>query len=215
LFVGYGTQKRSDLTGLCRSVTPQVEQTPITSLEQTLQGAAPGVIVSNRIQRNRAVAFPSASRRLLDGRQPTSRCTSSMDSRREQSKLEQPNGRRSRCHCDRARQSLATINANDIASIEILKDASATSIYGARGANGVIIITTKRGAPGSPKFTLDTYTGTQNIAKRYDILNAKEFAQFAKRMAQAQTTPTTPFPNVDTISNRHERQDEIFRLRRC
>ncbi|MEP6733752.1 MAG: TonB-dependent receptor [bacterium] len=209
--VGYGTQKRSDLTGSVASVTPQVEQTPITSLEQTLQGAAPGVIVSTassapgggisiRIRGGSSMAGSNEPLYIIDGfpveNNPMS--SSPTDGGRDASVTVPANP-------------LATINANDIASIEILKDASATSIYGARGANGVVIITTKRGAPGAPKVTLDTYSGIQNVAKRYDILNATEFAQFANAWAQAQTTPTTPFPNVDSIGVGTNWQDQIFR----
>ncbi|MDB4914787.1 MAG: TonB-dependent outer membrane protein SusC/RagA [Gemmatimonadetes bacterium] len=209
--VGYGTQKRSDLTGSVASVTPHVEQTPITSLEQTLQGAAPGVIVSTassapgggisiRIRGGSSMAGSNEPLYIIDGfpveNNPNS---SSPTSGGRDSTVVAP------------ANPLATINANDIASIEILKDASATSIYGARGANGVIIITTKRGAPGAPKVSLDTYTGQQTIAKRYDILNAKEFAQFANAWAQAQTTPTTPFGNVDSVGTGTNWQDQIFR----
>ena len=208
--VGYGSQKRSDLTGSVASVTPKVEQTPITSLEQTLQGAAPGVIVSTassapgggisiRIRGGSSVTGSNEPLYIIDGFpvENDPKNSSPTDGGRDATVTVPANP-------------LATINANDIASIEILKDASATSIYGARGANGVIIITTKRGDPGAPKLSLDTYTGTQNIAKRYDLLSGKEFAQFANTWAQAQTTPTTPFANVDSVSNTSW-QDLIFR----
>lgn len=74
---------------------------------------------------------------------------------------------------------LAAINPNDIASIEILKDASATAIYGSRGANGVVLITTKRGEGARPKVAIDVYQGQQQVAKRYGLLNGTEYAQFA------------------------------------
>ena len=106
---------------------------------------------------------------------------------------------------------LASINPADIASIEILKDASATSIYGARGANGVVIITTKRGSAGKPVVALDAYTGQQAVAKRYDLLNAHQFALFANAWGAAQTTPVTPFANPDTIGVGTNWQDQIFR----
>ncbi|MEP6621358.1 MAG: TonB-dependent receptor [bacterium] len=208
--VGYGSQKRSDLTGSVASVTPKVEQTPITSLEQTLQGAAPGVIVSTassapgggisiRIRGGSSVTGNNEPLYIIDGFpvENDPKNSSPTDGGRDATVTVPANP-------------LATINANDIASIEILKDASATSIYGARGANGVIIITTKRGDPGAPKLSLDTYTGTQNIAKRYDLLSGKEFAQFANAWAQSLTTPTTPFANVDSVSDTNW-QDQIFR----
>lgn len=208
--VGYGSQRRSDLTGSVASVTPKVEQTPITSLEQTLQGAAPGVIVSTassapgggisiRIRGGSSVTGNNEPLYIIDGFpvENDPKNSSPTDGGRDATVTVPANP-------------LATINANDIASIEILKDASATSIYGARGANGVIIITTKRGDPGAPKLSLDTYAGTQSTAKRYDILDGKEFAQFANAWGQAQTTPTTPFANVDSVSNTNW-QDLIFR----
>ncbi|MEO7455944.1 MAG: TonB-dependent receptor [Gemmatimonadaceae bacterium] len=209
--VGYGTQKRSDLTGSVASVTPQVEQTPITSLEQTLQGSAPGVIVSTassapgggisiRIRGGSSVGGSNEPLYVIDG----------FPVENDPNNSSPTNGGRDPSVTVPANP-LATINANDIASIEILKDASATSIYGARGANGVVIITTKRGAPGAPKMTVDTYTGVQNIAKRYDLLNAREFALFANAWAQAQTTPTTPFGNVDSVGTGTDWQNEIYR----
>ena len=73
---------------------------------------------------------------------------------------------------------LAYINPNDIESIEILKDASATAIYGSRGANGVVLITTKRGRQGKGTVTVDSYYGSQQIANKVELLNAAEFANF-------------------------------------
>ncbi len=209
--VGYGTQKRSDLTGSVASVTPQVEQTPITSLEQTLQGSAPGVIVSTassapgggisiRIRGGSSVGGSNEPLYVIDG----------FPVENDPNNSSPTNGGRDPSVTVPANP-LATINANDIASIEILKDASATSIYGARGANGVVIITTKRGAPGAPKVTIDSYTGVQNIAKRYELLNAREFALFANAWAQAQTTPTTPFGNVDSVGVGTDWQNQIYR----
>ncbi len=208
--VGYGSQKRSDLTGSVASVTPQVEQTPITSLEQTLQGAAPGVLVSTassapgggisiRIRGGTSIGGSNEPLYIIDGfpveNDPSN--SSPTDGGRDASVVAPANP-------------LATINPNDIASIEILKDASATSIYGSRGANGVVIITTKRGSAAAPKVTLDTYTGRQTIAKRYELLNAREFAQFANAWAQSQTTPTTPFANLDSEAVGTDWQNEIY-----
>src|SRR6185369_6311844 len=179
-------------------------------LEQTLQGAAPGVIVSTassapgggisiRIRGGSSVGGSNEPLYVIDGFpvENDPRNSSPTDGGRDATVTVPANP-------------LATINANDIASIEILKDASATSIYGARGANGVIIITMKRGAPGAPKVTLDTYTGRQTIAKRYDLLNAQEYAQFANAWAQSQTTPTTPFGNIDSLGVGTNWQDQIY-----
>jgi TonB-dependent SusC/RagA subfamily outer membrane receptor len=72
---------------------------------------------------------------------------------------------------------LSTINSNDIESVDILKDVSATAIYGARGANGVVLISTKRGKSGATRVQLDTYQGIQNITKKLKMLNASQFAK--------------------------------------
>ena len=177
--VGYGTQRRSDLTGSVASVTPNVDQTPVLSLEQTLQGSAPGVMVTQassapggalsiRVRGGASVTGNNEPLYVIDGfpieNDPDNQSPS--DGGRDATTTVPSNP-------------MAALNPNDIESIEILKDASATSIYGARGANGVIIITTKHGSTTRPKFTLDSYTGTQSVAHRYDLLNGKQFAQFA------------------------------------
>ena len=209
--IGYGSQRRSDLTGAVTTVTPHVEETPITSIEQTLQGAAPGVQVTTassapgggisiRIRGGSSLTGNNEPLYVIDGfpveNDPEN--SSPTDAGRDANVTVPPNP-------------LAAINPDDIQSIEILKDASATSIYGSRGANGVVIITTKHGSGSKPRVTLDMYTGTQSIAKTYDLLNAQQFAQFANAWAQAQTTPSTPFPNVDTIGVGTNWQNLIFR----
>jgi TonB-linked SusC/RagA family outer membrane protein len=207
--IGYGTQRRSDLTGSVASVTPNVDQTPVTSLEQTLQGAAPGVVVSTassapgggisiRIRGGSSVGGSNEPLYIVDGFPIENGNASPTSGGRDSAVTVTPSP-------------LATLNANDIASIEILKDASATSIYGSRGANGVVIITTKRGVSGAPKVTLDTYTGTQSIAKRYDLLNAHDFALFANAWAANQTPALAiPYPNADTITTSTDWQDLIY-----
>src|SRR5262249_48884661 len=76
---------------------------------------------------------------------------------------------------------LNQINPNDVESVDVLKDASATAIYGARGANGVIMITTKRGTPGSMRFSYSGYTGSQSASKHIALLTADEFAKMFMR----------------------------------
>ena len=199
---GYGQQRRSDLTGAIASVTPNVDQTPVLSLEQTLQGAAPGVMVTQassapggalsiRVRGGSSVTGNNEPLYVIDGfpveNDPESQNPS--DGGREATTTVPSNP-------------LAALNPNDIESIEILKDASATSIYGARGANGVIIITTKHGQTARPHFTLDSYSGTQSVAHRYDLLNSQQFAKFANEWSANNATGvifTDPasLPNTD------------------
>lgn len=179
--VGYGTQRRSDLTGAVSSVTPNVSQTPTLSLEQTLQGAAPGVVVTQasaapgggmsiRIRGGTSVTGNNEPLYVIDGfpieNDPDAQNPS--DGGRDASTTVPSDP-------------LSALNPDDIESIEILKDASATSIYGARGANGVIIITTKHGTSAKPQFTIDSYTGMQSVAHRYHLLNATQFGDFANQ----------------------------------
>ncbi|HXT15390.1 MAG TPA: TonB-dependent receptor [Gemmatimonadaceae bacterium] len=207
--VGYGTQKRSDLTGSVASVTPNVDQTPVLSLEQTLQGAAPGVMVTQassapggalsiRIRGGSSVTGNNEPLYVIDGfpieNDPDAQNPS--DGGRDASTTVPSDP-------------LSALNPNDIESIEILKDASATSIYGARGANGVIIITTKHGQSARPRFTIDSYAGTQSVAHRYDLLNAQQFAQFVNTWSVNNGTGVL-FANPDTLPNT-DWQSLIFR----
>jgi len=89
---------------------------------------------------------------------------------------------------------LSTINPNDIESVEILKDASATAIYGARGANGVILITTKRGRNGPTRVQMETYQGVQSVTKRINMLNAAQFAKL-----ENDVYGTTIYSNPDSL----------------
>jgi TonB-linked SusC/RagA family outer membrane protein len=207
--VGYGAQRRSDLTGSVASVTPNVSQTPVLSLEQTLQGSAPGVMVTQassapggalsiRVRGGASVTGNNEPLYVIDGfpieNDPDNQSPS--DGARDATTTVPSNP-------------MAALNPNDIESIEILKDASATSIYGARGANGVIIITTKHGTTTRPKFTLDSYTGTQSVAHRYNLLNGKQFAEFANAWSAGNGTGVI-FPDPSSVTNT-DWQSLIFR----
>ena len=208
--VGYGAQRRSDLTGSVSSVKPSIEQLPVVSLEQTLQGAAAGVMVTQasaapgggmsiRVRGGSSVTGNNEPLYVIDG-MPISNdpdVASPSDGGRDATVTVPSNP-------------LATLNPDDIESIEILKDASATSIYGARGANGVILITTKKGAGGTTRFTLDTYTGTQQVAHPYKLLNAQGFASFANAWSVANGTGTI-FTDTASLGKGTDWQSEIFR----
>ena len=210
--VGYGAQRRSDLTGSVASVTPNVAQTPTQSLEQILAGAAPGVMVTQassapgaalsiRIRGGSSVTGNNEPLYVIDGfpieNDPDAQNPSDGGRNPTEPPPQVPSN------------PLAALNPSDIESIEILKDASATSIYGARGANGVIIITTKHGQSARPRFTLDSYSGSQTVAHRYHLLNAQEFAAFANAWSQANGTAVI-FANPDTLKTT-DWQSQIFR----
>lgn len=206
--VGYGTQRRSDLTGSVTSVQPNVERTPITSVEQTLQGTAPGVQVTQassapgggmsiRIRGGSSVNGSNEPLYVIDGFPVENdfATAGAGDGGRAGTTPSNP---------------LAAINPSDIASIEILKDASATAIYGSRGANGVVLITTKRGEGARPKVAIDIYSGQQVVARRYDLLNATEFARFANTWAETSNL-AQPYANPESFGVGTDWQDLIFR----
>ena len=178
--VGYGTVRKSDLTGSLAQVKgKEIDAFPATNVLQALSGRAPGVqvtqntgapgaAVSVRIRGTNSIQGSNEPLYVVDGF-PTSGSNPTI------------------------------INNSDIESIEILKDASATAIYGSRGANGVVIITTKQGKSG--KMTVD-YEGSysmQSLRKKLDLMNAKEYATFYNE--QATTDKVTPFFTQDQINS--------------
>ncbi len=163
--VGYGTQRKIETTGSIASVkASDLVQTPVANVAQGLQArvsgiqinqnsGAPGGNVSVRIRGTNSINGASEPLYVVDGIQ-----ISNGGGINDVSPL-------------------STINPNDIESVEVLKDASASAIYGARAANGVVLITTKRGRSGGTRVTFDSYYGTQKVSKTLPTLNAAEFAQ--------------------------------------
>ena len=162
--IGYGTQKKSDLTGSVTSLKAGdlTLGGTVSNAAQALQGRAAGVLVTQnskapggsisvRIRGSNSISSTNEPLYVVDGF-PTS------------------NG--------------ADINPNDIASMEILKDASATAIYGARAANGVIIITTKRGKSGKGQISYNGYAGVQNVVNPFHMLNGKQYMLLANDLYQ-------------------------------
>jgi TonB-linked SusC/RagA family outer membrane protein len=125
-------------------------------------------------------------------------------------------------------ESLSSLNTSDIESIEVLKDASATAIYGSRGSNGVVIVTTRRGATGKTRIDFNAYTGVQNLSKKVDVLNPEEYVDLAIEAIQnawvdrggSTTDPNSVRPSLYQIApyflqpdqwTRTDWQDEIFK----
>ena len=166
--VGYGTQEKRDLTGSVASVeSADIENVPTSSFDNILQGkaagvqvvqgtGAPGGGVSVRIRGNSSVSRGNSPLYVVDGVPLTN------------------TGNLSQTSAEGTTNALADINPNDIESIEVLKDASAASIYGVRGGNGVVIITTKRGQAGKAKFNLNFYRGVQQLNNGLDYIGARD-----------------------------------------
>lgn len=163
--VGYGTQRKIETTGSIASVkAADLVQTPVANIAQGLQArvagvqinqnsGSPGGNISVRIRGTNSINGSSEPLYVIDGIQVSNGGGITDVS------------------------PLSTINPNDIESVEVLKDASASAIYGARAANGVILITTKRGKNGATRVTYDGYYGSQKVNKTLDVLNASQFAQ--------------------------------------
>lgn len=164
--VGYGTQKKSQMTGAISQVSAkQITEMPLTNLGQALQGRAAGVDVSQSGSKP-----GSAPRILIRGRRSFNA------------------GNDPLYVVDGIPLSAGyeDINPNDIQSMEVLKDATATAIYGARGANGVILVTTKRGGnKGKTTVTMDTYAGASNAYSKLELFNGAEFAEYVREAYRA------------------------------
>ncbi|MFR9513373.1 MAG: TonB-dependent receptor [Rikenellaceae bacterium] len=177
--VGYGSMKKSDLTGSISSMKSEDISSPTNSnLSQMIQGQAAGVVITQtsaqpggatemRIRGLATVNASSTPLYVIDGFpiDNTNVYPSTGD-----------------IYNAPTNDPLNSINPSDIERIDILKDASATAIYGSRAANGVVLITTKGGVQGTPKVTLNSSFGIQKIANRYEFLNGSEFAQVTNEM---------------------------------
>ena len=172
--VGYGTVKKSDVTGAVTSLKrDDFNQGAITSADQLIAGKASGVqVVQNsaepgggisvNIRGSGSINASNSPLYVVDGL-PLDNSPAVTGSSANFLKSNSP------------RNPLNSINPADIQSIEILKDASATAIYGSRGANGVVLITTRNGAKGALKIDYDVYAGVQNVAHKVRLLNASEY----------------------------------------
>ncbi|GAL85068.1 hypothetical protein MYP_2296 [Sporocytophaga myxococcoides] len=206
--VGYGTQKRSDLTGSVATVSEEVLKTPVTSVDKLLQGSVsgvqvtqssgqPGGAVSIRIRGGNSINGGNEPLYVIDGfpvYNDNSDANAGVTS-------------------GGSINALASLNPSDIESIDVLKDASATAIYGARGANGVVIITTKKGKAGQNTVSYDSYYGVSKVINTIDVLtDAKQWAQL-KNDARINSgkTPYYTQGQIDSMSGGTDWQKEAFR----
>ncbi|TKC65140.1 TonB-dependent receptor [Pedobacter hiemivivus] len=177
--IGYGTQKKSDLTGSLSQVKAKdINSYPATNALQALAGRATGV----QVLQNTGAPGGGVSVRI--------RGTNSIQGSNEP--LYVIDG------FPIAGSNPSVINNSDIESMEILKDASATAIYGSRGANGVVLITTKKGKAGQNQVSFETSYGIQTLRKKMDLMNAQEYATFYNE--QAANDKLAPYFIADQIA---------------
>lgn len=204
--VGYGSQKKSDLTGSISTIgVKELKQLPSTGLEQAMQGRSAGVYITQnsgspggamsvRI-RGTGSTLTAEPLYVIDGIPIVN------DNSGTSATFETDGG-------GQYSNALTTINPNDIESIEILKDASATAIYGARGANGVVIITTKKGTAGSKSINYESYYGIQQLYKKVPVMNLREYAEYIQAV---NIGDIEELENLDLLGNGTDWQDVIFR----
>ncbi|MGI4871690.1 MAG: SusC/RagA family TonB-linked outer membrane protein [Janthinobacterium lividum] len=195
--VGYGTQQRQDVTGAVSSVNAQqIASQPVPDVSQALQGQAAGVTVTQnsgapggaggtavRVRGITSAGY-NAPLYVIDGFPLPSNDENQLNA----------------------------ISPNDIESIDVLKDASATAIYGVRAANGVVLITTKRGKAGKTSFTFDTYRGIQQVWRKLDLLNAEEYAVLNNENRIGAGLPVIPkLQNPKLLTTDTDWQSLIFR----
>lgn len=162
--VGYGVMKRSDLTGSVSSIDEKaIKQGVNTSIEQAMQGRIAGVAVTqNSGAPGGGISVQIRGINSLNGNEP----------------LYVIDGIAMSGQTSDNTSVMASLNPSDITSIEVLKDASATAIYGSRASNGVVLITTKRGQEGKAKLTYEGYMGWQRLPGKLEVMDLKEFARF-------------------------------------
>ena len=184
MVIGYGELKRKDITGAVASIPTELKAQPVASVERLLQGAIPGAIVTQtsgqpgggvsvQIRGSNSITASSDPLYVIDGF-PINNDYGIVDAGVTNGPKINP---------------LSSINSGDIESVDVLKDASATAIYGSRGANGVILITTKKGKENESSIQYDGYYGVQEVMKTLPLLTAGEWWQLRKDAA-FNTSPT-------------------------
>ena len=213
--VGYGTQSKAETTGSISTLkADEILQTPIANIAQGIQSrvagmqitqnsGSPGGSISVRVRGTNSIGGSSEPLYIVDGIQ----LDGSTDSPSAQVTLA---GNASLNLDNKSSASISplnSINPNDIESIEILKDASASAIYGSRAANGVVIITTKQGKVGATKITYDGYRGVQQVNKLVPMLNSNQFAELENEIYKTNNR----FPDPKSLGEGTNWQNIVFR----
>jgi TonB-linked SusC/RagA family outer membrane protein len=211
--IGYGTMKKSDLTGAVVSISSEKLNTTIANtFDQALQGHAagmqvvnnsgqPGTATSVRIRGINSLQGSNEPLYVIDGVQFSGNGVSTIS-------FGNTNG------AD-VTNPLSSINPSDIESIEVLKDAAACAIYGNQGANGVILVTTKRGKANESRIGYEYSTGWKSLAKKIDVLSLQDYAEFTNELYNLKgLTPRPEFANPSSLTGGTDWQDEVFQVAR-
>lgn len=196
--VGYGTMKRSDLTGAVSSIDEKaIKQGVNTSVEQALQGRIAGVqVTQNSGAPGGGISVQIRGINSLNGNEP----------------LYVIDGVAVSGQTGENTSVLSSVNPADITSVEVLKDASATAIYGSRASNGVVLITTKRGSEGKPRLSYEGYAGWQKLPTQLEVMNLHEYADYYNTRAEIMGWGVRDeFKDVSLLTKGTDWQDELFR----
>lgn len=216
--IGYGTQKRQDVNGSVSSVLAKdIANVPQPSLDQLIQGKAAGVTITQNSGgpgsatsvRVRGITSFGGTEPLyvIDG-VPIFGDAFNKSGNGRSPQLTRTGGGQE----ETGVSPLSRINPNDIESIDILKDASATAIYGSRGANGVVLVTTKRGKNGSGRLSYDSYYGFQQQGKFLEMMNLKQFAGLQNALADKfGQQRRVEFADPSILGKGTDWQDAIFK----
>jgi TonB-linked SusC/RagA family outer membrane protein len=207
VIVGYGTQKKSDVTGAISTIPKDNLKQVTSSVDNLLRGAAPGV----QVTQSSGAPGASASVRIRGGNSITGGneplyVIDGFPVYNDNSTISSSSGGGASVNA------LSTINPSDIESIEVLKDASATAIYGSRGANGVIIVTTKKGKRGTNDVTYQGYYGTQKLSKEIPLLDATQWAELRNDiLASSNQPPSFTDAQIAALGQGTNWQEAAFR----
>ena len=219
--IGYGTQKKSDLNSSISSIKSEdIKDLKQISVDQMLQGKLAGVSVTNgsgqpgaaasvRVRGVTSINGTNEPLYIIDGvpisGDATGIASSGQPISGNQGFSSLGGGGNS------AASPLSLLNPNDIESVDVLKDASATAIYGSRGANGVIIITTKSGSKGQGKLSYEVFTSVSSIYKKLDVLDLRQYATHQNELADAFAIPRrAEFAYPELLGSGTDWQDEVY-----
>ena len=210
--IGYGTSKRSDVTSSITTVkAAELKDIPAAGIDQLLQGKAAGVTVtSNGGQPGGGVSVKVRGVTSINSNDPlfvidgVPFVGGNTSNSQGYAGLGGGDGQT-------GNSVMAMLNPNDIESIDVLKDASAQAIYGSQAANGVILITTKKGKQGEGKINYEMYTGVSEVAKRLDLMDLREFAEYQNAVLPIIGNPVSDeFRSPSLLGRGTDWQDAMF-----
>ncbi len=211
--IGYGTSKRKDINGAITSIkASEIQDKPFTSIDQALVGKAAGVnVTQNSGTPGGGISVQIRGITSINGNEPLYVIDGTpvfADKNNDSFSFSALGGGSGQTK----NSALAGLNISDIETIDILKDASSTAIYGANGANGVVLITTKKGKRGKSTFSYESYLGTQQVTNSVDVLNLPQYAAYQAKIFKLNGEPIPfQYQKPDLLGNGTNWQDELFR----